>query len=102
MLIVNRFRVYCGDPKCTKFLHPSSHVTDEASGITYAICEDESCGNMTCIGCRALLEQGVANHVCKKDENEEKFKQEVSAKGYQLCSTCNTTIELIEACNHIT
>jgi transcription initiation factor IIE alpha subunit len=49
-----------------------------------------------------LLDQIVENHVCQQDENEKKFKQTATEKGYQECSVCGAVVELAEACNHIT
>jgi hypothetical protein len=98
----HRFRVYCANPPCAVFLHPSSHVTDGETKITYAICEGEDCGKLTCVGCKTLLEHGTQNHVCAKSEDEEKFKQTVNEKGYMVCNVCGATVELAEACNHIT
>jgi hypothetical protein len=102
LTILNRFRVYCGNPTCAKFLHPTAHITDAESTITYAICEEEKCAKLTCTSCKTLIEHGTQNHTCAKDENEEKFKQIVTEKGYQECSVCGATVELAEACNHIT
>jgi hypothetical protein len=93
--------VYCGNPRCGKFLQPSAHVTDRATEITYAICEDDTCGKLTCIGCKNVLDEGTQNHICKKNENEEKFLQVAKENGYQECRTCGATVELAEACNHI-
>jgi DNA-directed RNA polymerase subunit RPC12/RpoP len=48
-----------------------------------------------------MLDQSVQNHVCKKNEEEVKFRQTAKEKGYQQCTTCGATVELMEACNHI-
>lgn len=48
-----------------------------------------------------MLDQGVQNHFCKKNEEEEKFRQTAKEKGYQQCTVCGATVELMEACNHI-
>jgi hypothetical protein len=93
--------VYCSNPSCGKFIRPSSQVTDPETNVTYATCEDESCGQSTCTGCKMLLDQGTKNHICKKDENDEKFKQAAIENGYQECNICGATVELSEACNHI-
>jgi hypothetical protein len=100
-LTIDRFRIYCGNSACGRFLHPSSHVTDPETSITYAICNDDACGKLTCTACRALLHQGTQDHICKKNEDEEIFKQTAAEHGYQECSLCGATVELIEACNHI-
>jgi len=93
--------VYCGAPSCNEFLHPSTHITDPDTKLTYAICEDGACSKATCTGCKMLLAEGVQNHDCKKDEEEEKFRQTAKEKGYQQCTVCGATVELMEACNHI-
>jgi hypothetical protein len=98
----NRYRVYCANPKCAKFLNPQSHVTDPDSCVTYAICESENCRKLTCCSCKTVLDQGTASHTCKVNEEEVKFKQTVTEKGYQECVVCGATVELAEACNHIT
>lgn len=77
-------------------------MTDEATKITYAICEDPACGKMTCTGCRVLLHDGTKDHVCTKSDEEEKFKKIAQENGYQECTVCGATVELIEACNHVT
>ncbi|KAG9185256.1 hypothetical protein G6011_07800 [Alternaria panax] len=100
--ILAKFRVYCANPPCGKFLYPGSHVEDSETKITYAICETEECGKLTCVKCKALLEEGTQNHQCKQTEDEKKFKQTAKEKGYQECFVCGATVELAEACNHIT
>jgi hypothetical protein len=101
-LKMNRFRVYCANPPCGKFLHPSAHITDPETKVTYAICEDDACGKLTCAGCKVQLDQGTQNHTCKRNDEEEKFKETAIKNGYQECSVCGATVELAEACNHIT
>ena len=98
----DRFRVYCTNPPCAKFLHPSLHIEDPDTKITYANCESEDCGALTCVKCKTLIDQRTQNHVCKQDEDEAKFKQTATEKGYQECFVCGATVELAEACNHIT
>ncbi|KAL5114843.1 hypothetical protein ACEQ8H_007272 [Pleosporales sp. CAS-2024a] len=100
--ILIKFRVYCGNPVCARFLHPSSHVTNQTTNVTYAVCENDTCGKLTCVTCKNLLNDSTTNHVCKPDENEEKFQKLAEKKGYQSCSQCGATVELAEACNHIT
>lgn len=98
----DRFRVYCANPPCSKFLHPTLHVQDPDTEITYAICESEECNRLTCITCKTLLDHGTQNHFCRQDEDDRKFKATAKEKGYQECFVCGTTVELAEACNHMT
>ncbi|KAH7090295.1 hypothetical protein FB567DRAFT_287853 [Paraphoma chrysanthemicola] len=100
--VLAKFRVYCASPICAKFLPPRAHIKDEDTNITYAVCEGGACGSVSCVGCRALIKHSVQSHVCQKDEEEEKFRQIAIEKGYQACNICGATVELIEACNHIT
>lgn len=57
---------------------------------------------MTCVGCKTLLEHGTCDHACTKSEDEKKFKETATEKGYMDCGVCGATVELAEACNHIT
>ncbi|KAF1941973.1 hypothetical protein EJ02DRAFT_346572 [Clathrospora elynae] len=100
--ILAKFRVYCANPPCVKFLHPTSHVEDPETKITYAICEGEDCGQLTCVKCKKVLDQGTQNHTCEQNEEDKEFKKTAGEKGYQECFVCGATVELAEACNHIT
>jgi len=99
---VFRFRVYCANAFCTVFLSPTGHITDPDTNITYAICEGTDCGKVTCVACRMLIVNGIKGHTCEVQEDELKFKETAKEQGYQQCSICSRTVELAEACNHIT
>ncbi|KAF1851888.1 uncharacterized protein K460DRAFT_270383 [Cucurbitaria berberidis CBS 394.84] len=99
--ILAKFRVYCASPHCAKFLHPTTHFKHPDTRVTYAICESEDCGKLTCCSCKTLLDQSTQNHTCQQDEDEKKFKEIAAEKGYQECFVCGATVELAEACNHI-
>lgn len=94
--------MYCANTSCAKFLDPYNHITDANSNIVYALCESEDCGTITCIGCRSMLKDGIENHTCEVQENDKKFKETADEEGYQECFVCGRTVELAEACNHIT
>lgn len=96
-----RYRVYCADPHCARFLHPSTYVEDKDNDITYAVCEAESCGKITCVRCKALLQHEKHAHECGPNEEDRKFKQMATEKGYKACPVCGVTVELAEACNHV-
>ncbi|KAH6870304.1 hypothetical protein BKA58DRAFT_457741 [Alternaria rosae] len=100
--ILAKFRTYCANPSCARFLPPGTHVEDPESKIIYAICEAEECGKLTCVKCQTALDQGARNHKCEQSEDDKKFKQTANEKGYQECFVCGATVELAEACNHIT
>lgn len=104
MALVNahRFRVYCANPICSKFCHPSTHIKDNAVDVEYAICEGDDCRQLTCCTCKSLITDGIYNHACHQAEDEQKFKAVTKEKGYQECNECGATVELAEACNHIT
>lgn len=94
--------MYCADASCAQFLSPANHITDSGTKITYAICEADGCCKITCVSCKLLLDNGLQAHKCEITEIEKKFKQTVEEKGYQECFVCGRTVELAEACNHIT
>ncbi|KAF1978233.1 DUF1680-domain-containing protein [Bimuria novae-zelandiae CBS 107.79] len=94
--------MYCGNVECGKFLHPSEHIKDADTEIAYAVCDGNDCFQATCYTCKSLLAEGIQEHVCQVAENEKKFKETVDEKGYKECFVCGRTVELAEACNHIT
>ncbi|KAF1925423.1 uncharacterized protein M421DRAFT_70024 [Didymella exigua CBS 183.55] len=98
--VLAKYRVYCANPPCSKFLSPATHVKDPIADVSYAICVDDGCGKFTCTTCKALLD-GVEGHICEQNEDEKKFRQTATERGFQECPTCASTIELAEACNHI-
>lgn len=93
--------MYCANPSCSQFLSPATHVKDPSSNISYAVCQDDACGKLTCTNCKTLLDC-VEGHTCDQNEDYKKFKQTATEKGFQECPTCASTVELAEACNHIT
>jgi hypothetical protein len=97
-----RYRVYCANVTCGTFLNPAGHVTDSQANITFAICESDNCGKVTCVTCKALVEDGIEDHICEVQEDERRFKEAVHEQGYKECFVCGRTVELTEACNHIT
>ncbi|KAF2689765.1 hypothetical protein K458DRAFT_400451 [Lentithecium fluviatile CBS 122367] len=100
--ILQKYRVYCADTSCAKFLSPAGHIKDSDVNITYSICEGSDCGKATCVICKALLNDGIQGHTCEVPEHERKFKETAQQQGYKECFTCGATVELAEACNHIT
>ncbi|KAF2263174.1 hypothetical protein CC78DRAFT_569198 [Lojkania enalia] len=77
--------------------HDSESVAIEA--ITYAECI--KCHARTCTHCKTLINDAISDHECELSEEDRKFEITVKEKGYQKCYNCESTIELIEACNHI-
>lgn len=92
----NRFRIYCGNPSCASFIHPDNYQS--GSPIT-ASCD--SCASLTCVSCKALVDSNAAAHECIVLEADVKFELVVREKNYQRCFNCGATIELSDACNHI-
>ncbi|OCL14692.1 hypothetical protein AOQ84DRAFT_220353 [Glonium stellatum] len=94
--IHSRFRTYCGNPSCARFIHPDQYQHDS---LTTAPCN--SCTSVTCVKCKALVDSNVAAHECIVPEADRKFEIVVREENYQRCVNCGITIELSEACNHI-
>lgn len=92
----NKFRIYCGNLSCASFIHPNSYQSGPP--IT-APCN--SCASLTCVSCKMLIDSDVAAHECIVPEADMKFELVVREKNYQRCFNCGATIELSEACNHI-
>lgn len=75
-------------------------MEDPSTNISYAICQDDECGKLTCTSCKTLLD-GIEGHACEQNEDYKKFRKTATEKGFQECPECGTTVELAEACNHI-
>ncbi|KAF3008822.1 hypothetical protein E8E13_010704 [Curvularia kusanoi] len=99
--VLAKYRIYCANPTCSKFLDPATHVEDESRKLTYAVCQDGECAKATCTKCKALMEN-FRSHACEQNEDLKQFRQTAVEKGYQECPRCASTVELAEACNHIT
>ncbi|KAF2708516.1 hypothetical protein K504DRAFT_355681, partial [Pleomassaria siparia CBS 279.74] len=98
--IMKKYRVYCGNPSCAKFIHPVSNVSEAFSTVTYAVCEF-GCGHNTCVECRNVINDDPASHTCTVTEADQKFKDAAEKEGYQECPECGHIVELADACNHI-
>jgi hypothetical protein len=103
-------RVYC---ECMKFIGRMVKLGPGESYIALGTCKDPDCGKSACLICATHLDQAnllaaMNNHDCKetlaaKDKDFQKIKDsdELGTK-FQLCPTCSRSIQLSEACNHIT
>ncbi|KAF2658452.1 hypothetical protein K491DRAFT_270639 [Lophiostoma macrostomum CBS 122681] len=63
-----------------------------------------SCANekgRRCASCQSELEHLALHHTCNIPEEDRKFKLHAKEQGYQECHNCGSTVELMEACNHI-
>lgn len=78
------------------------HIKDVDSNLVYAVCEAVDCGMVTCVPCKTLIRSGLRHHECKGQEVERVFQETAKKEGYKECFACGRTIELAEACNHIT
>lgn len=77
-------------------MHPSGHIRESETNLTYAVCDGLDCDQTTCCSCKMLLANGNQGHVCKVDDEEQKFKEMVEKRGFKECSVCGATIELAE------
>jgi hypothetical protein len=118
---MSRYRIYCA--KCSEFIHPDNHKTE--ANNTRAECH--SCSTFTCTTCkstllerpkdhlcedcaydgngnvcRSIIIKAIAEHKCSIPETDLQFKLKAEKEGYQECYACGRTVELAEACNHMT
>jgi hypothetical protein len=63
-------------------------------------CQNEE--NKRCEKCQVVIVTALMEHKCEIPEIEKKFRLTAKEKGYQECQGCGSTVELAEACNHIT
>ena len=91
-----RNRIYCANPKCSKFLNSAAGFDASQSQVK---CVD--CGFVTCKTCKIQKEEN--QHVCGiKDIHDEHAIQKLYNEGYKRCPSCRAFIFLTEACNHMT
>lgn len=103
-----KYRVYCGNTGCAQFLHRQNYSTSDT--VSYAKCD--RCDKHTCTKCKNLLHEqkrednelgpALAAHNCDITESEKQFRDAAKEHGYQVCDGCGGTVELKEACNHMT
>ncbi|KAH8906030.1 hypothetical protein BR93DRAFT_969259 [Coniochaeta sp. PMI_546] len=101
MDVAVRDRVYCHIITCASFIPPAHHTLtgDRRRGGRTALCQQPGCNRLTCVDC------GTQAHVgrpCPRDPDMEAVLQTIEAHGYQFCARCNTVVERIDGCNHIT
>ena len=107
-----RYRLYCANKPCGEYLHRQNyHVLDD---ISCAKCD--RCNTYTCTYCKNSIHEketcqlcannewphAIMEHECVLSETDRQFKDAVKENGYQECYTCGSTVELSEACNHMT
>lgn len=89
----------CEDAELDK-CHNTIATALDSGEITTTECQNET--GKRCGMCRAKLLRALIEHRCKVGEAEAQFKKTSKEKGYQECHGCGSTVELAEACNHIT
>jgi hypothetical protein len=103
-------RVYC---ECMKFIGCMVKLGPGETYIAIGTCKEPDCGKKACLICASHLDQAnllaaMNNHDCKetlaaKEEDFQKIKDsDERGTNFQLCPTCSRSIQLSEACNHIT
>lgn len=63
-------------------------------------CQNEK--GRRCKSCSDIFHAALLQHICEIPEEDKKFKIAAKEKGYQECFGCGSTVELAEACNHMT
>ncbi|KAK0480573.1 hypothetical protein IW261DRAFT_1363865 [Armillaria novae-zelandiae] len=90
-------RVYCSNPKCSRFLGPKN---DGKSPSTPLTC---SCTTITCNSCRGNITHGdVFSHSCSSDTLEQEVRALADKKKWATCPGCSNLVELSSGCNHMT
>lgn len=101
---------------CAKFLHRENYHTLE--NTRYAKCDrcgthtcttckivilpEHDCANRGCNTCKASLIPVITAHKCQIAEDDKLFKKVADEEGFKECFGCGSTVELSEACNHMT
>ncbi|KAI0360504.1 hypothetical protein OH77DRAFT_1516988 [Trametes cingulata] len=92
-------RVYCSNPRCSRFLGPRVkqlpvHIYD---------CPATSCGSRTCARCKAAVELSATSeaHQCTHDPGHRAALQLGSRLGWVRCPDCEHLVERDSGCAHM-
>jgi hypothetical protein len=102
--------VHCG---CDKFIGRLVKLGEGETYLAIGTCKAPQCGKRTCLVCATSLDHAnllaaMDDHGCKeklaaKEADFQTIKNsDERGKTYQLCPTCSRSIQLSEACNHLT
>lgn len=83
-------RTYCHKQECSAFIPPQHIVSDLAT------CPE--CQATTCSICKAATHEGTD---CPEDEAAQQLLEMANGEGWKQCHACNTVVELMEGCNHM-
>ncbi|KAK0220230.1 hypothetical protein IW262DRAFT_1316845 [Armillaria fumosa] len=90
-------RVYCSNPKCSRFLGPKNDGKSPSAPLTC------SCTTITCNSCRGNVAHGdVFSHSCASDTLEQEVRALADKKKWATCPGCSNLVELSSGCNHMT
>jgi len=85
-------KTYCGDPTCSTFLPP--WLIDEER----ATCP--KCWKTTHVPCQTVVDG--PDHECPPDQATQQVLDLADSEGWRRCPQCQTLVELMHGCNHIT
>ncbi|KAK0452403.1 hypothetical protein EV421DRAFT_1898139 [Armillaria borealis] len=90
-------RVYCSNPKCSRFLGPKNDGKSPSAPLTC------SCTTITCNSCRGNIANGdVLSHSCASDALEQEVRALADKKKWATCPGCSNLVELSIGCSHMT
>ncbi len=89
-------RVYCSNPKCSRFLGPKNDGKSPSAPFTC------SCTTITCNSCRGNVTNGdVLSHSCASDALEQEVRALADKKKWATCPGCSNLVELSIGCSHM-
>ncbi|KAK0458799.1 uncharacterized protein EV420DRAFT_1479475 [Desarmillaria tabescens] len=90
-------RVYCSNPKCSRFLGPKNDGKSPSAPLTC------SCTTITCNSCRGNIASGdILSHSCASDALEQEVRALADKKKWATCPGCSNLVELSVGCSHMT
>ncbi|KDQ60386.1 hypothetical protein JAAARDRAFT_604869 [Jaapia argillacea MUCL 33604] len=90
-------RVYCANPKCSRFLGEAN----ESSWFGYKIYGCPDCSTKTCSRCKTKTDPSVM-HSCKVDDGNQEVLSLGQQQGWARCPGCHAMVELNLGCFHMT
>ncbi|TBU47028.1 hypothetical protein BD309DRAFT_914660 [Dichomitus squalens] len=93
-------RVYCANPRCSRFLGPR----DKRVPVRVLACPAHGCGTRTCARCKARVDPRLPahKHECSHDPGHRATLRLGSQLGWVRCPTCEELIERHGGCAHMT
>ena len=96
-------RVYCSNPRCSRFLAAQQEKTMSYSSPRILTCPAPECKTKTCNSCKAHVDSSTGpSHACQKDADDQDVLALAKQVQWARCPGCEALVELNLGCFHMT